>query len=71
MTESIVRWGCWGSPTLGRIRLPPANRPRIPGRRTRREEHALAHRPDEFRPAIPWSGWSPPEPVSVSPAGPE
>jgi hypothetical protein len=26
------------------------------------------HRPDEFRPAIPRSGWSPPEPVSASPA---
>src|SRR5271165_7307684 len=26
------------------------------------------HRPDEFWPAIPRSGWSPPEPVSASPA---
>ena len=39
----------------------------ISGPRTRREDHALAHRLDEFRPAIPRSGWSPPEPVSASP----
>ena len=38
-----------------------------PGRRTRREDHAA----DEFRPAIPRSGWSPPEPVSASPARPD
>ena len=30
-------------------------------------ETRSAHRPDEFRPANPRSGWSPPEPVSASP----
>jgi len=39
-----------------------------PGKRTRREDHALLIVRDEFRPAIPRSGWSPPEPVSASPA---
>ena len=39
-----------------------------PGKRTRREDRALLIVRDEFRPAIPRSGWSPPEPVSASPA---
>src|SRR5215472_11754073 len=38
---------------------------RAPGKRTRREDHALLIVRDEFRPAIPRSGWSPPEPVSA------
>jgi hypothetical protein len=41
-----------------------------PGKRTRREDHALLIVRDEFRPAIPRSGWSPPEPVSASPTRP-
>src|ERR1700688_2283875 len=39
-----------------------------PGTRTCREDHALIIVFDEFRPANPRSGWSPPEPVSASPA---
>jgi hypothetical protein len=50
---------------------PPVGRPRAPGKRTRREDHALLIVRDEFRPAIPRSGWSPPEPVSASPTRPE
>ena len=48
--------------------LPPlAGRPRAPAKRTRREEHALfSSSADEFRPAIPRSGWSPPEPIRAS-----
>jgi hypothetical protein len=42
----------------------------LPGYRTRRKEHALPIVRDEFRPAIPRSGWSPPEPVSASPTRP-
>jgi hypothetical protein len=41
-----------------------------PGKRTRREDHALLIVRGEFRPAIPRSGWSPPEPVSASPTRP-
>jgi len=63
-----VRCGSPAAEPWGGSRPPPAGRPRSPGKRTRREEHVLAHRPDEFRPAIPRSGWSPPEPVSASPA---
>ena len=40
---------------------------RSPGSRTCREDH-VSSSADEFRPAIPRSGWSPPEPVSASPA---
>jgi hypothetical protein len=36
----------------------------LPGYRTRRKEHALSIGRDEFRSAIPRSGWSPPEPPS-------
>jgi len=43
----------------------------LPGYSARREEHALPIVRDEFRPAIPRSGWSPPEPVSASPASSE
>jgi hypothetical protein len=50
---------------------PPAGRAPRPGKRTRREDHALLIVRDEFRPAIPRSGWSPPEPVSASPTRPE
>src|SRR5438067_7247858 len=39
----------------------------LPGYRTSRKEPALPIVRDEFRPAIPRSGWSPPEPVSASP----
>jgi len=49
---------------LGRSRFPVGP---VPGYRTRRKEHALSIVRDEFRPAIPRSGWSPPEPVSASP----
>ena len=42
-----------------------------PGTRTCREDHALIIVFDEFRPANPRSGWSPPEPVSASPASSE
>jgi hypothetical protein len=48
---------------------PPADvriRAREPG-----GPRSLAHRLDEFRSAIPRSGWSPPEPVSASPTRPE
>src|SRR5579884_1553220 len=48
-------------------RLPPGATP-TQNQRTRREDHALLIVHDEFRPAIPRSGWSPPEPVSASPA---
>ena len=41
-----------------------------PGKRTRREEHALLIVRDEFRSAIPRSGCSPAEPVSASPTRP-
>src|SRR5258708_36009491 len=48
-------------------RLPPVRL--SPGKGTRREDHAhFSSSADEFRPAIPRSGWSPPEPVSASPA---
>ena len=43
----------------------------LPGYKARRKEHALPIVLDEFRPAIPRSGWSPPEPVSASPTRPE
>jgi hypothetical protein len=36
----------------------------LPGYRARRKERALPIVRDEFRPAIPRSGWSPPEPPS-------
>src|SRR4029079_10895191 len=40
-----------------------------PGKRTRREEHALSHRPQMSSGRLFLdSGWSPPEPVSASPA---
>jgi hypothetical protein len=53
---------------LGRDRAASRRSAPSPGKRTRREDHALLIVRDEFRPAIPRSGWSPPEPVSVSPA---
>jgi len=37
----------------GGNRLPPVGRPRAPGTRTCREDHALLIVRDEFRPAIP------------------
>ncbi len=39
--------------------------------RAGRNLHVLPIVRDEFRPANPRSGWSPPEPVSASPASPE
>ena len=47
---------------------PPVGRHPSLSKRTRRKERALPIVHDEFRPAIPRSGWSPPEPVSASPA---
>src|SRR5271166_3935451 len=41
-----------------------------PSYRTHQEEYALPIVRDEFRPGIPRSGWSPPEPVFASPARP-
>ena|SRR5271166_177410 len=41
-----------------------------PSYRTHQEEYALPIVCDEFRPGIPRSGWSPPEPVFASPARP-
>jgi len=40
-------------PNPERDQPPPAGRPRDPGKRTRREDHALLIVRDEFRPAIP------------------
>src|SRR5438067_9081897 len=72
MAESIgpmlVQTTPKSKPNPGWDQPPPAGRPRAPGKRTRREDHVLLIVRDEFRPAIPRSGWSPPEPVSASPA---
>jgi hypothetical protein len=66
MTESIgPMWSKTKTNPWERDQPPPAGRPRNPGKRTRREDHALLIVRDEFRPAIPRSGWSPPEPVSA------
>ena len=54
--------------TLGRDRAASRWSAPSPGKRTRREDHALLIVRDEFRPAIPRSGCSPAEPVSASPA---
>jgi len=56
MSESI-------GPMCHPIVLPPGRRfpvGPVPGYRTCRKEHALSIVRDEFRPAIPRSGWSPP-----------
>ena len=52
---------CWDFFEIQKPEPDTASR-RCPGSgpRTRREDRALAHRLDEFRPAIPRSGWSPP-----------
>ena len=55
----------WGRTAAASRRSAPS-----PGKRTRWEDHALLIVRDEFRPAIPRSGWSPPEPVSASPTRP-
>jgi hypothetical protein len=64
MSESIGPMCHYIFLPLGRSRFPVGPVPRY---RTRRKEHALSIVRDEFRPAIPRSGWSPPEPVSASP----
>ena len=56
----------WGRDRASSRRSAPS-----PGKRTRREDHALLIVRDEFRPAIPRSGCSPALPVSASPARPD
>ena len=71
MTESIGPMWSKPQPNPGAGPLTASRRSApSPGKRTRREDHALLIVRDEFRPAIPRSGWSPPEPVSASPTRP-
>ena len=49
-------------------RPPPAGRPRPRQKNVPGGSRSFSSSADEFRPAIPRSGWSPPEPVSASPA---
>jgi hypothetical protein len=51
MTESIgPMWSKTKTKPRERDQPPPAGRPRNPGKRTRREDHALLIVRDEFRP---------------------
>src|SRR5262245_21966158 len=66
MAESIGPMWSISNQTWGRDRAASRQAGPVPGKRTRREDHALLIVRDEFRPAIPRSGWSPPEPVSAT-----
>ena len=64
--------GIYRSDVVGKNQIPGRDRATsrwsapCPGKRTRREDHALLIVRDEFRPAIPRSGCSPAEPGSAS-----
>jgi hypothetical protein len=69
----LVRWGSTSKTKVKTkswigTRPPPAGRSRPRQKNAPGGSRSFSSSADEFRPAIPRSGWSPPEPVFASPA---